>query len=165
MKNLYHEISRKEERKMPGEMLVWVIGCVVFVLIEAATPCLVSIWFSGGCVAGFVAQLCGAPFWLQCLLFFVVSVGLLFCLRPFLRKYVNPKKQATNVQSLIGKTAIVTERIDNLHGEGAVKVGGIPWSARSADETVIPPDTQVTIVRIEGVKAIVEPLKAPAKTN
>ena len=135
--------------------LVWVAALVLFGILEAATVNLVSIWFMGGSLAAFVAALCHGPEWLQVTLFFVVSILLLACLRPFVRKYVNPRRIRTNVDSNIGKAAVVTETIDNLNAQGQIKVGGIYWTARSESGTVIPAGSTVTVSRIEGVKAIV----------
>ena len=50
----------------------------------------------------------------------------------------------------------MTEQIDNFNGKGVVLLNGLEWTARSKDDTVIPVGTRVKLVRIEGVKAIVE---------
>ena len=136
--------------------VLWLALLIVFAVLEASTVSLVSIWFMGGALTALIAALCGAEIWLQIILFFVVSIALLLCLRPLSKKLLKKKKVATNADSNIGKTAVVTETIDNLRGTGAVKISGVEWSARSVDDSVLEKDTVVRILRIEGVKVCVE---------
>ena len=85
--------------------------------------------------------------------------ALLLLLRPIARKYMKTRTVPTNVSSNLGKTAVVTAAIDNLRGVGAVKIGGVEWSARSADDTPIEKDAVVRVTKIEGVKVFVELVK------
>lgn len=134
---------------------LWAAIIVLFAVVEASTVALVSIWFIGGAAAAFVVSLLGGDLWLQILLFAAVSAGLLACLRPFAKKFIQPKITKTNFDRIVGTQAPVTEAIDNLMGTGAVKADGKTWSARSEDGQSIEEGTVVTIARIEGVKAIV----------
>ena len=136
--------------------VLWLALLIVFAVLEASTVSLVSIWFMGGALTALIAALCGAEIWLQIILFFVVSIALLLCLRPLSKKLLKKRKVATNADSNIGKTAVVTETIDNLRGTGAVKISGVEWSARSVDDSVLEKDAVVRILRIEGVKGCVE---------
>ena len=136
--------------------VLWLALLIVFAVLEASTVSLVSIWFMGGALTALIAALCGAEIWLQTILFFVVSIALLLCLRPLSKKLLKKRKVATNADSNIGKTAVVTETIDNLRGTGAVKISGVEWSARSVDDSVLEKDAVVRILRIEGVKVCVE---------
>ena len=136
--------------------VLWLVLLIVFAVLEASTVSLVSIWFMGGALTALIAALCGAEIWLQIILFFVVSIALLLCLRPLSKKLLKKRKVATNADSNIGKTAVVTETIDNLRGTGAVKISGVEWSARSVDDSVLEKDAVVRILRIEGVKVCVE---------
>ena len=136
--------------------VLWLVLLIVFAVLEASTVSLVSLWFMGGALTALIAALCGAEIWLQVVLFFVVSIALLLCLRPLSKKLLKKKKVATNADSNIGKTAVVTETIDNLRGTGAVKISGVEWSARSVDDSVLEKDAVVRILRIEGVKVCVE---------
>ena len=92
-----------------------------------------------------------------------VSGALLALLRPFLKKYIAPTIQKTNVDSLIGQCCPVTEDIRDLQSQGQVKVNGMTWSARSTDGRDIPKGTVVKIERIEGVKLMVSPISIPEK--
>ena len=136
-------------------MYIWLGAMILFGITEAATVSLVSLWFVGGALAAFLCAACGAQFWLQVAVFIVVSGILLACLRPFVKKVVQPKTEPTNSDRIVGKTAPVTETVDNLAGLGAVKIDGKEWSARSANGSTIEKGEIVTIEKIEGVKAIV----------
>ena len=92
-----------------------------------------------------------------------MSVVLLTALRPLVKKYLRPRTVRTNAAGNIGREAIVTEAIDNLHETGAVRLSGVEWSARSADGSPVAAGTVVRIDAIEGVKLIVTPVPVPNK--
>ena len=74
-----------------------------------------------------------------------------------MKKYVNSRTTPTNADMGIGKDAVVTEEIDNLYGKGSVSIDGKIWTARMENELqhAYPGET-VKVLRIEGVKLIVE---------
>lgn len=135
----------------------WLIAFVVFLVVEAIVPGLVSIWFAVGALAALLAALFHAPFWLQIVWFLVVSVAALAVTRPLAKKYVNGRTMPTNADRILGKDCVVKETIDNLNGTGAVAVDGKVWTARMAreGEKALPGETVVAL-RIEGVKLFVE---------
>lgn len=141
------------------DTILWLGLMVLFLLVEANTVSLVSIWFAVGALSALVASLFGAQLWLQAVLFFVVAAGLLACLRPMARKYFKPKLTKTNVDAVIGSQGYITTRVDNLSGKGRVKLGAMEWTARASDGSIIPEGTLVKVDRIEGVKAFVTPVK------
>lgn len=136
--------------------IIWLIVLVVCLAIEISTLGLTSIWFAGGALLALVISMIGGPLWLQVLVFLVTSIVLLIFTRPIAMKYFNKNRTKTNVDSKIGKQAIVTETIDNLKGEGRIVTDGMEWTARSLDSAVIEEGAVVTIEKIEGVKAIVK---------
>ena len=137
--------------------VLWLVAMVVLLVVEAAVPGLVSIWFALGALAALISSLFHAPVWLQLVWFLLVSVVSLILTRPLVKKYVNSRTTPTNADMVIGKDAIVTEAIDNLHGKGAVLLEGKTWTARMADETqTAETGKTVRVLRIEGVKLIVE---------
>ena len=143
---------------------MWLIFMVGFVIAEAACPFhLVSIWFAVGSLASMVAAVLGAQLWLQITLFLVVSVGLLVATLPLVKKFVIPKQEKTNVESVIGSMGYVTEDVDNISAAGQVKLGGMYWTARSEDGHRIPAGTLVEVTKIEGVKAFVKPVPVEAE--
>lgn len=138
-------------------MIFWLIVIILSIGVEVATLGLTSIWFAGGALVALVAAVFNVPMVIQILLFFVVSLVLLFFTRPIAVKYFNKDRVKTNVESLVGKQAIVTSEIDNLQGNGQVVVNGQEWSARSIDDSVkLPAGCVVNIMAISGVKLMVE---------
>lgn len=139
------------------ESICWLVLLVLLVLVELATMGLSTIWFAGGSVVAFIASILNANFIVQVILFLSVSILLLVFTRPFAAKYINRNKTKTNVESLVGKKAVVTRDIDNLHAEGEVKFQGLEWTARSLNENEkIPVGTIVDIIKVSGVKLIVQ---------
>lgn len=133
----------------------WAVMLVAFIVIEAVTAQLVTIWFAVGSLASLIAQMLGAEVWLQWVIFVSVSAVILAATRPLVKKFTKTKVQPTNADRCIGQTAVVTEKIDNIAGKGAVKVGGIMWTARSETGDVIDENKEVTVTKIDGVKLIV----------
>ena len=142
---------------------VWLGLVILFLIAEGATVSLVSLWFAAGAVVAMFAALLGAGAWLQTGLFLVVSGALLLMLRPIVRRYLVPKITATNVDSLVGATGLVTESIDNVTASGQVKLGAMEWTARSTTGENIPQGALVRVDRIEGVKVYVTPVNVPEK--
>lgn len=138
--------------------MIWLILFVVLVVFEIATLGLTTIWFAAGSLVAFFASLLHAAWWLQFILFIVVSLIMLIFTRPFAVKYVNKHTTKTNLDSIIGQTGRVIAKIDNAQASGYVVFNGNEWAARSVDGSVIDIDTMVTIKSIEGVKLMVEPI-------
>ena len=137
---------------------VWISLTVVMLVIECLTTQLTCIWMSisAAVVAILTALFPALPIPVQILIFILLSGALLAATRPLVRNFLRHRKGGeTNLDRLIGETAIVVEPINNILGQGRVKIQGNYWSARSADGSDIPVDTLVTFTSIEGNKAIV----------
>lgn len=137
---------------------IWLAVIVVAAVVEASTAQLVSIWFVVGGIGALIAELCGAPLWVQTVVFVVVTGITLLITRPLVKKLLNFKKEDTNAGRYIGKIGIVTGEINNQLGTGQVNVMGSIWTARSSDGSVIEIGTNVLVKSIEGVKLIVDVL-------
>ena len=145
------------------EKILWLALLVLFIVAEASTVTMVSIWFAAGSLAALVVALLGGKFWLQIVLFLAVSAVFLALLRPIARKHFTPRITRTNVDAMEGKVCMVVSDIDNLASSGQVKIGDVEWTARSADGTPIPAGTQVKIQQVEGVKVYVTPVTVEVK--
>ena len=142
---------------------IWLGVMVMFLIVEAATVTMVSLWFAGGALAALVVALLDGSFLLQMGAFLVVSGGLLALLRPMARKHFTPKLVKTNVDSVIGTEGYVTADIDNVAATGKCKLGAMEWTARSATGEKISTGTLVKVEKIEGVNAFVTPVEVPAE--
>lgn len=148
---------------MDNLTIVWLVLMVIFLIAEAATVTITSLWFAAGALVALLAGVFGAKFWLQVVLFIIVSTATLLALRPMIKKYFTPNLTRTNVDALIGAQGYVTADINNVAAIGAVKINGMDWTARSTDGSSIPTGTLIKVDRIEGVKAIVSPVEIPAE--
>lgn len=136
--------------------IIWFCLMVVFLIVEAACPIhLVSIWFAAGSLTAMVVSFLGGPLWLQIAVFLAVSCLLLALLWPFIKKFLRPKLEKTNVDAVIGTKGVVTVTIDNTAAAGQIKLGAMEWTARSTSGAVIEKGAVVRVDRIEGVKAFV----------
>ncbi len=139
--------------------MAWLILLAILLLIEIITLGLTTIWFAGGTLVAFIVSLFYDNLLLEIILFLVISLLLLYFTRPYVIKYFNPKRIKTNYEGLVGKQALVTIAIDNIHSQGQVIVDGQEWSARSSDGSIIGAGVRVTIQDISGVKLIVKEVK------
>lgn len=144
---------------MPDMNIIWLIGVAAFLVLEAFTYQMLSIWFVFGAIGGLIAALSGASFTVQMTVFLVTSVALLAFLRPISMKLVKNKDFKTNADSLIGKAVLITQDVDNASGSGQGKIEGMYWTVRSENGEMIVKDSTATVKRIEGVKLIVECIK------
>ena len=141
---------------------IWLILAVLFLIGEAATVTMTSLWFAGGCLAALVVALLGGSWGIQICVALAVSAVLLACLRPLVRKHITPKLEKTNIDAVIGSRGYVTADIDNLSATGTVKLGAMEWTARSTSGVIIPAGTLVQVDKVEGVKVFVTPTEVTA---
>ncbi len=136
-------------------LYIWLALIVLGIIIEAASPQLVSIWFVVGFLGALVANLFGAPLWVQILTASVLTLISLFATKPLVRKIMSQKAEHTNADRNIGKIAVVTDEIDNVKALGRVQIMGQNWAAHSVDGNIIPVGKKVVVKSIEGVKLYV----------
>lgn len=133
---------------------LWLITAIILFAVEATTVNLTTIWFGFGALIAMVVSAFGGSLELQIIFFVAATILLLIFTRPLAVKYI--RKTSTNIDGLVGKQAIVTEKIDNLAGTGQVKIEGSIWTARSENGFIIDEREVVEIVSISGVKLIVK---------
>ena len=134
---------------------IWLILLVVLVAGEAITVGLTFIWFAAGALGGLIVSVLGGAIWLQVVVFLVLSAVTLILVRPAAAKLLTPGISPTNADRVLSQIALVTEEIDNIAETGQVKLFGQVWSARSENGDIIPVQSRVRILRIEGVKVFV----------
>jgi Membrane protein implicated in regulation of membrane protease activity len=139
-----------------SEPLIWILIAVIFAVIEGITMGLTTIWFTIGGVGACIIALLGGPLLLQIAVFLIVSIILLYYTRPLAEKRLKIGHEKNNIDQMIGRTCPVTETIKPYH-PGQVKLDGLVWTA-AVDENkdTLEKGELVKVVRIEGVKLIVE---------
>ena len=136
--------------------LFWLVLFVVLALFELVTVNLVSIWFSLGALITTFVSLLTDNLMIHLAVFTISSILLLLLTKPFVKKMKKREGVPTNLDMVIGKTGVVTEKIEK-DGIGEVKVLGKKWSAYSDKE--VEENSKVKVLSINGVKLKVEEIK------
>ena len=134
---------------------LWLGLTAVFLLVEASTVTLVSVWFAAGSLAAIVVALLGGSLGLQVAVCLTVAIILLLSMRGLVRRHFTPNLVATNVDTMAGREGLVVVPVDNLAARGQVTISGMEWTARSTSGKVLEEGTKVTVDRVEGVKVFV----------
>ena len=121
------------------EPIMWLILLACFLVVEAITVGLTTIWFAGGALVAAIASGLGAGILIQWVLFLVISLVLLIFTRPLAVRYMNKGVPKTNVNSLIGERAVVIQKINNLEQSGQVRINHIQRISRTNYEEVTIP--------------------------
>ena len=133
--------------------LLWFISFIILLFIELITVNLVTIWFALGALFSMIVSFFVDSYIIQIVVFIVVSIISLICTKSVVEKFKAFKTTPTNSDMVIGKSGIVTKKIEN-NKYGEVKVYGNTWTA--ASDVEIDVDTKVKVLSIEGVKLIVK---------
>lgn len=138
---------------------IWLIIAGVCFIIEMMTVGFLVFWFGIGALLTMIVSLIFPDnIVLQTTVFVISSTLLIFLTKPLAKKLSkSDKKIATNAYSVIGKKGIVVQDINETHGVGQIKVAGEVWSAKTSDGSTIEKGTQIEVIKIDGVKAVVEP--------
>lgn len=145
------------------QTIYWLFLVVIFLVVEIMTMGLTTIWCAGGALIAFICGMLGLALPFQIGVFVASSIVLMVATRPLAIRFLNSRTTRTNVDSLVGRHALVTDTIDNLKALGTAQIDGMTWRARSEDDTVIPKGSQVVIRRIQGVKLVVASAENPAE--
>ena len=135
---------------------IWIGMIVIAVIAEASSMAITAIWFVPAGIVSMVLAFCRVPIWIQIVVYIALSALCLILFRPLVRRWQQKDGEPkTNIDSLIGETAVVTEDIDNIHETGTVKVRGLTWTARSEhDGDTLKTGDIVEILSVSGVKLI-----------
>ena len=138
---------------------VWLIIAGLFFVGEIATVGFLIFWFGIGALIAMIVSFFTSNIIIQTTIFVISSTILIFATKPFVKKFADVKKTNTNVYSIIGKKALVIKTIDPIHSVGQIKINGEVWTAESEDNQIIEEGSEVEILEIKGVKAIVKPVQ------
>ena len=133
-------------------VIVWSVVIAIALLIEFLTYSFYSAWFAAGGVAALISAPCGCPWPWQILVFFVVSLGFLLGLRPFVAKFVRTKTTPTNLDANVGlKVKLLKDVAD---GRSEIKINDIVWTVKCDAE--LKEGAFVEITGMSGNKYIVK---------
>lgn len=139
--------------------IFWLIVAGIFFIGEMITTGFLIFWLGLGAVIALIVSLFTSNLFIQTVAFVISSIILIMSTKPLTDKFTKKDITPTNVYTLKGKKGIVIQEINPTNGTGQIKVGGEIWSALCDENTVIEKDSEVEIVRIQGVKAYVTPKK------
>ena len=138
---------------------IWLIIAGVCLIIEIMTTGFLVFWLAIGALISMIVSLFTDSILIQTAVFVISSAILIFATKPFVKKFAKTKDAKTNAFSIIGQNGIVTKEIDSINAKGQVKIDGETWSAVGKDDMDIPKGTEVEVLEIKGVKAVVTPIK------
>ena len=137
---------------------IWLIIAGVCLIGEIMTSGFLVFWLSIGALLSMIVSFFTDNIIIQTAVFVISSAILIFATKPFVKKFAKTKNVKTNAFSIIGQNGIVTKDIDSINSKGQVKIDGETWSAVGKDDIDIPKGTEIEVVEIKGVKAIVKPV-------
>ncbi|ORM24119.1 NfeD family protein [Williamsia sp. 1135] len=136
--------------------LLWLVAGLILIGAEALSGDLILLMLAGGALsAAGVSAIFDPPLWVDGVVFAVVSLLLLFTVRPVAKRHMFSRPRlATNTEALVGQHGVVVAAITEDGGQ--VKFSGGIWSARAAH----PGDRfdegeAVTVLEIDGATAVV----------
>lgn len=137
----------------------WIVLILVFFTIETLTLEMTFLMLGLGGAAGLVADLAGAPLWLQVIVAAAVAALLLLVLRPpLLRRLRRGEDPAlSNIDALRGMRGVVVSTVGPMGGQVRL-ANGETWTARTAVPVDITPGVGVTVTQIDGATAVVQPI-------
>lgn len=139
---------------------IWLIIAGACLILEIITSGFLIFWFMLGALIAMLFSFIVESFVVQLAIFLVSSSILLFATKPFVEKFQktssNYQTSSSSIQGAVGKVIV---EINPDEAKGQIKVNGEVWSAKSSNGTSISVGTDITVEKIEGVKAIVTPIK------
>jgi membrane protein implicated in regulation of membrane protease activity len=136
--------------------VLWLIAAVVLAVAEVLNLSFFLFPFAIGAAGAAVAELAGAGTPVAVVVFALLTAVSFGIVRPIAKRHVRtPPAIRTGTAALIGKPAVVLERIANDDASGTVRIEGEVWTARSYDDRTIEPGTRVEVIEIRGATALV----------
>ena len=145
--------------------MFWLIAAGIFFIGEMITTGFLIFWLGIGSILALIVSLFTSNLFIQTAIFVISSILLILATKPLVDRFSKKDTVPTNVYTLSGKKGIVIETIDPKNGKGQIKVGGEIWSALCDENLIIPRDSEIEIIKIQGVKAYVNPIKVPTTQN
>ena len=142
---------------MSVDPIFWLLAAIGFVVLEAMTLNLVSIWFAVGSAAALLSCLVTGSFRVQAVVFIAVSAVCLLAFKP-LAKRRHKQPTPTNGDRALGREARVLTPV-SAQQTGRVRLDGVDWSARCATPgDTLGPGSLCRVTEIHSTLLIVEPV-------
>ncbi len=135
---------------------LWLVLLIAFVIIEAVTAQLVSVWFAVGAAAAFFASALTSSWLVMLSIFVIVSAVSLIFTRPLVRKHMDSGFVPTNADMNVGRIASVIVPITPA-AAGRVRLDGVDWAARS--NAAIAEGAMCTVLSVDGATLTVQPIE------
>lgn len=135
----------------------WLLIAMLFFLAEVFTAGFVLAAFGVGALAAFAAALLGLDLQWQLLVFVVISAISVVLSRRFADRVTGKQPEGVGADRMVGKYGVVLTSIEPRVAKGLVRVEREEWRADSVDGQVIPADTVVQVVKLEGTRLMVRP--------
>lgn len=130
--------------------IIWLVGAIIFAVIEFIVPGLISIWFAISAVITIFFSMIVEKVLYQGYFFVVVSVLLLLITRKYCKKIRSQKND--KVDRITG-TVVEIKEIDE-RGNYIIYLDGKHWLGKS--ETLLNVGDKAKILKIEGIKLVLE---------
>lgn len=134
----------------------WLIVAGLFFVGEIFTLGFLIFWFGIGALFAMIVSFFTTNIIIQTTVFLITSTIFILATKPLVKKFVDVKKTNTNVFYIIGKKALVIKDIEPIHSSGQIKLNGEVWSAETENDEIIKEGSEVEVLKINGVKAIVK---------
>ena len=113
---------------------LWLAATVLFVIIEAVTFNLTTIWAAASSVILVFISLTGIAFSYQIVIFLFLTIVFVVFTRPFVVKKLRLGAVATNVSTVLGQEVVVVKEISRF-SKGTVRTrNGVEWTAELSDD-------------------------------
>lgn len=143
---------------------IWLIAAGIFFVAEIITVGFLIFWLGIGALLAMIVSFFTSNIIIQTAVFVISSAILIFATKPLVNRITkNDKTISTNVYSIIGKSGLVIKDINLVECKGQIKVDGEIWSAICNGNSTIQAGTEVKVLEIRGVKALVEPINSTIK--
>ena len=138
---------------------LWLIAAGIFFIAEIATTGFLIFWLGIGALIAMITSFITDSIIIQTIAFVASSCILIPLTKPLADKFIGKESVLTNSYSVINKHGIVTIDINPIEAVGQVKVNGEIWSAKTEDGTILTKGTEIEVIKIDGVKLVVSPIK------
>ncbi len=136
----------------------WAVTAVVFFILELVTASFFFMWIGAGAAVTAILSFFVSKAWVQYTTFTVSSIILVAVSRRWASLLTGKAGRPSNVDSLVGQTALITKVSSTAPWQGYLKVGGEAWKAESENKEPLRENGQATVVAVRSNVLVVKVL-------